>query len=114
MNTAQQIQQVELSIDEAKEHIQKMNALIRLSNSKDYQQVFLQGFFKDYAIQQVMLKSDPSQQNDADQKVIIENINSIGSLRVHLHGIMAQGRAAEGALHDHEETREELLEEDAA
>jgi len=114
MNTDSQIAQVELSIDEAKKQINKMNALIKLSNNKEYKEIFLDGFFQQYAIQQVMLKSDPSQQSADNQKAIIDNINSIGSVRVHLHGIIAQGRAAEAALADHEEAREELQEEDAA
>ncbi len=112
--TNPQIAQVELTIEEAKEHIQKMNALIKLSNNANYKKIFLEGFFEDYAIQQVMLKSDPSQQRAEDQETIINNINSIGSLRIHLHGIMQQGRVAEAALAEYETTREELLEEDAA
>ena len=91
-----------------------MNSLIKLSNNKEYKEIFLEGFFKEYAIQQVMLKSDPSQQSEANQKAVIDNINSIGSLRIHLHGIMTQGRQMEDALIGHEETREELQAEDAA
>jgi len=111
-DTQSQIHQVELTIDEAKKHINKMNSLIKLSNNKEYKEIFLEGFFKDYAIQQVMLKSDPTQQSADCQKAIIDNINSIGSLRVHLHGIMTQGRQMEDALVDHEVTREELQAED--
>ena len=112
MNMTQQIQQVELTIEEAKKHINRMNALIKLSNNKEYKEIFLEGFFKDYAIQQVMLKGDPSQQGPDDQAAIIRNIDSIAAVRFHLHAIMAQGRQMEGALVDHEETLGELREED--
>jgi len=114
MGTAQQIEQVELTIEDAKKHIHKMEALIRLSHNKDYEEIFLNGFFKDYAIQQVMLKGEPSQQGPDDQAAIIRNIDSIAAVRVHLHAIMAQGRQMEDALTDHEQTRDELHEEDAA
>jgi len=114
MQMSQQIQQVELSIDEAKKHIHRMNSLIKLSHNKEYEEIFLHGFFEEYAIQQVMLKGDPSQQSPDDQATIIRNIDSIAAVRFHLHAIIAQGRAAESALADHEEARDELLAEDVA
>lgn len=114
MNTEQQIHQVELTIEEAKKQINKMNALIRLTNNKDYKEIFMEGFFKEYAVNQVMLRADPSQQSDADQETLLKNIDSISRLWMHLNSVITMGRRAEEAMEDYENTRQELLEEDAA
>ena len=114
MNNEQQIHQVEITIEEAKKQVNKMNALIRLSRNKDYKEVFLDGYFTQHAIQQVLLKADPGHQSSEQQAEIVKEIDAIGSLRMHLHAIVAQGRQMEGSLAEHEQTKEELLTEDAA
>ena len=114
MNVDQQVHQVELSIQEAKKQIDRKNALVRLSNNKEYKEIFLDGYFKEFAIQQVMLKSEPAQQDAKNQEIIVKNIDGIGALRTHLQSIMALGYRSEEALRDDEITREELLAEEAA
>lgn len=115
MQEPSELQQVELSIAEAKRNINKMNALIRLSNNKDYALVFLDGFFREFAIDQVMMKAAEGQQREQDQKDILRNIDAIGTLRLFMHNIIATGRASESAIAEDEQTREELhLEEGAA
>ena len=114
MNAEAQIHQVEISIEEAKKQINKMNALIRLSRNKDYKEIFLDGFFTQHAIQQVLLKADPGHQSPEQQADILREIDAIGSLRMHLHAVIAQGRQMEGSLPEHEQAKEELLAEDAA
>jgi len=114
MNNEQQIHQVEITIEEAKKHINKMNALIRLSRNKDYKEIFLDGFFGQHAVQQVLLKADPGQQSAELQANIIREIDAIGTLRMHLRSIVTLGRQHEDALAEHEQTKEELHQEDAA
>jgi len=114
MNTQAQIHQVDLSIEEANKNIRRMNALIKLSNNKEYKEIFLDGYFNAFAIKQVLLRADPTQQSEADQLQIMKNIDAIGALRIHLQSVITLGRQSEAAIQDDERTREELLLEEAA
>ena len=114
MGTAEsEIRQVELTIEAAKQQINRMNSLIKLSHNPEYKEIFLEGYFKDFAVAQVLMKADPSQQSEHIQASIVKTIDGIGSLRLHLQSIIAEGRQAEDALVEYELTKEELHEEDA-
>lgn len=108
------LHEVELSIELAKQRVAKMDAVIRLANNKDYQAVIHKGYFEDFASQQVLLRADPTQQDEKEQAIINKNIDGIGALYGHLHAIVALGRQAQSAIVADQNTREEILEEEAA
>lgn len=111
-----QIDGVELSINEAKEKIERSKALRRLEKNKDFQFLFLDGLMKDDAVRQVMLLAAPGLkapgEGPAVAKAGIEaRIDMIGELYNWCRWTHLEGEQARGALEEHEQTRQELLAE---
>ena len=77
----QQIEQIELSIENAKKRIDDAAALDRLYKSPDFKQIFLDGYFRDEASRTVLLKADPNMQGKREQKDCNNVILAIGMLR---------------------------------
>jgi hypothetical protein len=112
MSNAQEIQQVEISIEQAKASIRRMQCLDRLEKNPDFKELITDGFLKDHAIRQVMLKAAPQFQDEQRQKDFSNQIGAIGHFQQFLYAIRNLGLNAEKALADDEQTREELLAED--
>lgn len=108
----EQIEQIELSIDDAKKAIQLSKSLDRLIKNKDFQRVIDTGYLETEAVRLVHLKADFNMQSVENQDFVIRGIDSIGNLRAYFSKIFQKGRGAESALVDHENTREALLAED--
>jgi len=53
----QQIEQIELSIEAAKANVEKMEALLRLIDNKDFKKIIDDGYFKDEAVLPSFLRS---------------------------------------------------------
>jgi hypothetical protein len=105
------LEDLEVSINEAKQHISKMQAMQRLISNPDFNQVITEGYFEKEASRLVLLKADPNMQKDSDQNMINKAIDSIGYLRQYFTSVMQFGRMAEKAMKEDEATREELLTE---
>jgi hypothetical protein len=58
MNTEQQIQQVEVAIEDAKNHVAFGEAMSRLEKNRDFQLVIEQGFLRDEALRLVGLTAE--------------------------------------------------------
>lgn len=108
----EQIEQIEVSISEARKTVNKMEALLRLLDNKDFLEVIEDGYFKDEASRIVLLKADPEMQEDKYQNQLDNSIIAIGTLRQYFRSIMQLGRMAERSIKDDETTREELLAEE--
>lgn len=109
MNTDQQIEQVELTIGEAKKNIEKREALLRLTKNKDFNKIIDTGYFMDEATRLVWLKAEPASKDIEND--IIRQIDAIGSLRQYLRTILTIGEMSERAVMDNEETLQDLLNE---
>lgn len=107
-----EVEQIELSIQEAKKNVNKMQALLRLIDNKDFQVVLDDGYFRDEASRIVILKADPEMQKEEYQKQLDNSIIAIGGLRQYFRTVMQLGRMAERSISDDERTREELLAEE--
>jgi len=107
----QQIEQIELSIEAAKANVEKMEALLRLIDNKDFKDIIDDGYFRDEAARVVILKADPEMQEAKYQDQLDKSIVAIGQLRQYFRSIMQMGRMAERSIRDDEETRQELLAE---
>ena len=105
------LQRIELSIEEAKKHIEKMNKLIRLSQNADFNELINKEYFETEASRLVLIKADPSMSDESAQKEIEHRMIGVGQFRQYLQFIMQMGRNAERALKADEETRAELLQE---
>ena len=110
--TETQIEQIEVSIEQAKDAIDRMKTLERLRNNDDFIKIIREGYFKEEAIRLVMMKSSHNFQGEQAQKDIIKDIDSIGRLEQYFGAIYQIGHTAQRALEADEETREELLAEE--
>lgn len=103
------LETLELSIEQAKKHIDLMKALGRLRENKDFQQIIEEGYFEKEASRLVLLRASP--QAEGMREGIDEAIVGVGQLRQYLSRIFQFGRHAEKALIDAETERELILNE---
>lgn len=112
LNTEQQIQQVEISIEEAKRVIGLGEALKRLRKNKDFKAIVAEGYFHDEASRLALLSGtphlDPSKGSD-----IYMDIRSIGAFYAYLHTIAMKADAMSSELRSHEAELEDLRLQDA-
>jgi len=107
-----EIEQIEISIDSARKDVEKMDGLLRLIKNKDFKSLIDDGYFVDEASRLVILRADPSMQEDRVQKNIDDSITAVGHFRQYLNTVMQIGRMAEQGIKEDEETRQELLAEE--
>jgi hypothetical protein len=112
MSRAEDLENIEMSIDHARKSIARKDALVRLQSNPDFTELIEKGFMESHAVRQVMLKAHPGMQGEAQQKLLDQQINAIGGFRQFLIGIYTKGMNAAQALAEDEDTREELLRED--
>lgn len=107
-----QIQEVELSIEQAKGLIARKDQALKLTDNKDFKALVLQGYFVDEAARLALLSSDPML--DAEQRAdVMQGILALGYFKRYMSGIIQFGRMAEGDLKAHTETLSELHSEGA-
>lgn len=106
------IQDIELSIKEAKELVEVGNSLQRLMGNRDFKRVILEGFFKEEAIRLVHLKADPSFQTADRQHSIVQQMDAIGSLSGYLSTVLLKASQAAKSIELDETTRDEMLAEE--
>lgn len=111
MSNAQELENLEITITQAKLSIARMEALHRLEKNPDFQSLIARGFLESHAVRQVMLKAHPGLQSEASQKMLDQQITSIGGFKQFLIAINTEGMQAQEALTADEATREELLQE---
>jgi hypothetical protein len=107
----QQLQQVELTIEQAKQYISNADALNRLHENPDFQQIVLYEYFEAESKRAVLLKSDPEMQGDDGQKQVDNVILGIGGLYAFFNKIYQYGNQAHRSLPADQQTQEEILQE---
>lgn len=110
----QPIEQIQLSLEQAKETIQKAKDLEVLRKSPEFKRIFLDGYFNKEALRLVFLKSDFQAQRADIAEAINKDLYAIGALRAYLVDIDRQAQLAQKAIEDDEAELEELREEEAA
>jgi len=103
-----ELEKVELSMKQAKAKIQMRDALNRLTKNTDFTEVIVEGYFKTYASNLVLMKAEPSQEDPADQRRLDNAIIAVGELQQFFRSVLVQGDMADKALVDNEEALEEL------
>lgn len=106
------IEEIDLSIEQAKELIELGKALDRLLVGPDFKLVVLDGYFKDEASRVVLMKAEPNMQNPAAQADLDRQIIAIGEFRQYLSNIRWRANQAKMAITDGEAVREEILAEE--
>lgn len=110
---ADDLKQVELSIEEAQKQIDKLESLNRLRTNKDFQNLLEVGYLRDEAARAVLAKAEPALQSQESQQAIDNMIIAIGYFRQYLNKIIAFGNQASNAINEHRKTRDEIMSEDA-
>ena len=112
MNQAQNIENIELTIEQAQECIENMAAFNRLANNKDFQRLIFTNYFEKEASRLVFAKSDDNMQGDTEQRNTLAAISSIGYLHKYFRTINSLGMMAEKAKASDEEERELMMAEE--
>jgi len=113
MDNTKVIQDIELNIKQAQMLVDTGNALERLRNNRDFNRIIETGYFKEEAVRLVHLKSDPSMQTTEYQESIVRQMDAIGALIQYFNTVYHRASLAEKAIEADEETRDELIAEDA-
>lgn len=111
MSNAADLQMIEVSIDEARKAIEKRDALLRLLKNRDFKKLVLTEYFENEPKRLATLVAHPNFQSDEQQKSVMEDLRSIGTLQQFFNMLRVQGDMNERAIKDHEEEREALLQE---
>jgi hypothetical protein len=106
-----ELQEVEITIQDCKEAIERKAALDRLRMNKDWKEIVEEGFLKDEAQRVVWALAEPALQEEKDQKMLLSIVNSVGYFRQYLNKVYQMSNQAEKDLAAHEETRIELMSE---
>lgn len=107
------IEEIELSIEEARSKVRLAAALNRLADHPDFRLVISDGFFRDEAVRLVQAKASPALQSAEMQTKVIGQIDAIGNLYQYFVKVLQQGELAEAAIRDGEEAIEEMVTEGA-
>lgn len=107
-----QLEQVEIQIETAKEIQLLRDNCILLQNSKPFKDVIENGYFKEEAARLVMAKSSAM---NSEQMAVIDNmIWGIGALSNYLDMLLRRGADMDATSEEFEQTRNELLVEEAS
>lgn len=108
-NAETQLQQLEITMEQAQESIALADALDRLHKNKDFKKVFLDGYMKEEASRAVLLRADPALTTDRQRQEVDDIITGIGNFRLYLSKIYKVAMMAERSIEDSKRTRQELL-----
>jgi len=108
---AGQIEETEALIKDSKLKIDRKNQLLRLEKNRDFKAIIGEGYLREHAIRQVMLKSHPGLQQESAKFAVDSQLNGIGALKQFFVAIMTEGVQAEASLENEEASLEELLAE---
>lgn len=111
MNNPSEIQQVEVSLEEAERIAALGEALRRLENNRDFQAVILDGYFKHEASRLVMLTAEVNLAPEHKEGVYA-GIRGIAELRQYLLVTRTKGEMAEKEVIDFKEALTEMRGED--
>lgn len=99
---------ISMEIEQAKEWINKRDALVRLTSNADFSTVVHEGYFEKEAARLVLLKGESSMEDEKNQKNILDGITGIGQLYQYFRAIMAQGQQCDAAVADYEEELDKM------
>jgi len=105
-----ELEQVDIQIDMASKLRKMRDNCVKLTNSKPFKDVIIEGYFKEEAARLVMTKS--SNLNPEQMAIIDRMIFGIGALHNYIEGVMRRGAEMDEAIGEHEQTREEILAEE--
>lgn len=103
------LEQLEISIEEAKEKIALRDSLTELHNNKHFKALILDGYIKEEASRICLCMADAEFVSPEKQESLHRMAFGIGSLFQYFRKIHLMGDMAEQSLKESEETRIELM-----
>lgn len=107
MNNQHDIQQVEVSLEEAERIVSFGEALGRLEQNRDFQAVILDGYFREEAARLVMLTGEINLKPE-QHAAVLAGIRGIAELRQYLLAQRTKAQMAAKEVADFKETLDEL------
>ena len=106
------VQQIEASIERAKQHIELDKALERLESNRDFKLLIVDGYLEKESVRLVHLKSDPAMQTPERQAAVIAQIDAIGGLLQYFRVVGQQAALASKTVESDESELEDLRNEE--
>lgn len=100
------IQELELSIEQAKKLVERKNMILKLTSNREFKKVVLDGYFVDEAARLASISADPLQQEYWDQIHLC--IQGISLFRQFMQTGIRMGQVAEQELREQNELLDEL------
>lgn len=103
------IEQLENTIEHAKEKLELREKMIRLCENKDFQTIFEEGYKRDEAARLTGLLGDPNK--TVDQEGVMNDLKAIAAFQRYMRKVLMDGEIAMKELQDSMETLDELRQE---
>ena len=105
-----EVRNIDIEIEQAKELIAMRDALIRLGKNKDFQKVISNGFLRDFALNTVAIRGRMEfRTNQALMDSNTRKLDAVGELEEYFRNVRAHGARMDVALKEAEEIRNEIL-----
>ena len=105
-----EVRNIDIEIEQAKELIAMRDALVRLEKNRDFRKVVSEGFLRDFALNTVAIRGRMEfRTNQALMDSNTRKLDAVGELEEYLRNVRAHGARMDVALKEAEETRNEIL-----
>jgi hypothetical protein len=105
------IEQIELSLNDAKELVARRDSILKLRTNRDFRKIILDGYFKDEAVRLTSLTAAPGFEKHRDD--VFLSIQAISLLQQYLQTVLQLGDTAAKNIEDYN-AELELLRAEAA
>lgn len=112
-NPSNEIEEIEISIEEAKKYIARAEDVRILSEHPSFKRLVMDGYFLHEASRLAHLSSDPA----IDEKIrgyVMRDLAGPGSLKRYFQAIINMGNGAANEIRESEATLDEIRNEEAA
>ena len=112
MTPDQQLEQIQISREQAEKSVALWKAFTNLRNNEDFKTLIQDAYFRDEAARLVLLKADQSFVSDDRQKALDNAMQGISALNQFFNSIIQLGIMSQQSLQELENAEEEILVED--
>jgi hypothetical protein len=102
MTNAEKLEVIQISISQAQEKVELLEALQALDKNKHFKKVFKDHLMDHYCRRLVEMKASPAMQDDANQRYITSTLDAIGQLAQYMLFIQQEGYQAKNLIAQNE------------
>jgi hypothetical protein len=103
------VKQIEITIEQCKEVIERGKALNRLLENPDFSSLIMKGYMERESHRLTLLLADPSCETPQARENIVRDLSAIAQLNAHFRTIRTAAEVAQRTLVEHEELLQEEL-----